>query len=111
MATATPVSSATRALRGRSWRRRHVVVEAVVAPRRVIVVHLTCGMSVRRVRAGLRIERRLDLGHGRAEPRDHRLDDNVTPDAELVRKKLRRQVPVAEVPGDARQSHWVTADF
>src|SRR4051794_20973766 len=47
------------------------------------------------------IERRLDLDDARAETLHHRFDDVVAADAQTLRHDLRRQMPVAEMPGDS----------
>ena len=53
------------------------------------------------VGAGLGIEGRADRRHGSAEARDHRLDDVIAADAEPAVEELRREMTIAEVPGDA----------
>src|ERR1700722_5246529 len=49
------------------------------------------------------IEWRLDLDHARAQSLHHCLDDMVTPDAQAPHRDLRRQMAVAEMPGDPNQ--------
>jgi hypothetical protein len=49
------------------------------------------------------IEWRFDLDHACAQPLHHRLDDMVTPDTQASRRDLRRQMAVAEMPGDPNQ--------
>jgi len=49
------------------------------------------------------IERRLDLDDARAEPLHHRLDYMIAADAQPLRHELRRQMTVAEMPGDPDQ--------
>jgi len=69
------------------------------------VTVLLMRMPVRRAGIGatFRIERRLDLDDARAESLHHRLDDVILPDAERLWHDLRRQMPVAEMPGDPDQ--------
>jgi hypothetical protein len=49
------------------------------------------------------IEWRFDLDHARAQSLHHRLDDMVAPDTQAPRRDLRRQMAVAEMPGDPNQ--------
>ena len=53
--------------------------------------------------AALGIERRLDLDDAGAKPLHHRLDDMIAPDAQALWHDLRRQMTVAEMPGDPDQ--------
>ena len=65
-----------------------------------------------RVRAAFGIERRLDLDDARAQPLHHRLDDVIPADAQAFRHDLRRQMAVAEMPGDPNQMQRIgAADF
>ena len=75
------------------WRMRMGVMMAV--PMRFV--------DARRIGAALRIEWRFDLSDLNSEAAQHRLDDMVTPQSKPVRQDLNRQVPVAKVPGGARQ--------
>src|ERR1700681_564957 len=61
------------------------------------------GMATAGIGAALGIERCLDLDHARAQTFDHRLDDVVAPYPQALRGDLRRQMAVAEMPGDAHQ--------
>ena len=85
---------------------------------RGMIVPGVVGMSVRRVRVGARIgaafgiERRLDLDHARAQAIHHRLDDVIAPDPQAFCHDLRRQVTIAEMPGNANQmARVLTPDF
>jgi hypothetical protein len=49
------------------------------------------------------IEWRFDLDHARAQSLHHRLDDMVAPDTQTPRRDLRREMAVAEMPGDPNQ--------
>lgn len=104
-----------------------IVIVVTMIMRGVIM----CGMVVRSMimgavlRAGLRrmgvafsigaafgIERRLDLGDAGAKPLHHRLDHMIAADAQAFCHDLRRQMPVAEMPGDPDQMlRIVAADF
>jgi phosphoglycolate phosphatase len=68
----------------------------------VIVIVLVVAVAMH-VGARFRIEGRGDVRHGRTEVINHVLDDGVSANAQAVAEKLGRQVPVAEVPGDAQQ--------
>jgi hypothetical protein len=62
--------------------------------------------------AALRVERRLDRRHFRAEPARHILDHMVAPDAQALGQEFGWQVAIAEMPGDAHQRRRVrAADF
>jgi len=69
-------------------------------------------MTLSGIRATFRIERCFDLNHPRAEPLHHVFDDVIAPDPQSFARDLRRQMPVAEMPGDANQMlRVVAADF
>ena len=55
------------------------------------------------VGAAFRLERRAAAGDLRAQLAQHVLDHVVVADAQASRQDLGRQVPVAEMPGKARQ--------
>ena len=59
--------------------------------------------------AAFGIERRLDLDDARAQPLHHRLDDVIAADAQALRHDLRRQMAVAEMPGDPDQMQRIGA--
>jgi hypothetical protein len=82
-----------------------IVIAVVIMIVITVVAMIMRGMIMRRprIRATLRIERRLDLDDARAQSRHHRLDDVVPADAQSLGHDLRRQMAVAEVPGDANQ--------
>jgi hypothetical protein len=88
-----------------------VVLVAVVMAMPMIVVH-QLGRRGREVSAAFRIERRFDLHHAGTEPAHHLLDDMVAADAQRLGGDLRRQMTVAEMPGDAHEMRRVlAADF
>ncbi len=53
--------------------------------------------------AAFGVERRFDLDHAGAETLHHRLDHVIAPDPQTPGHDLRRQMAVAEMPGDANQ--------
>ena len=59
--------------------------------------------------AAFGVERRLDLGHARAEAPDQPFDDVIAPDPQRFRHDLGRQMAIAEVPGYPVQMQGVTA--
>jgi hypothetical protein len=59
--------------------------------------------------ATLGVERCLDLDDPGAEPLHHRLDDVIAPDAQAPSRDLRRQMAVAEMPGDPNQMLRIVA--
>ena len=87
------------------------VVVMVIVITVVMVAMIMRGMimSRLRIRPALGIERRLDLDDARAEPLHHRLDDVIPADAQALRHDLRRQMAVAEMPGDANQMQRIGA--
>lgn len=88
-----------------------------VIMRRMIVSAMAVRMIVRmRVRSGIGaafgIERRLDLDDAGTQSRHHGLDDVVAANPQAFRHDLRRQMAIAEMPGDAHQMQRVgAADF
>ena len=69
-------------------------------------------MAAAGIGATFGIERRLDLDDKRAQTLHHRLDDVITADAQALGHDLRRQMPVAEMPGDPDQMMRIdAADF
>src|SRR5205809_271881 len=55
------------------------------------------------VRAGYGVEGRLQASNPSAEPHYHLGDDVIRPDPKSRSSDLQRQVPIAEVPGNAQQ--------
>lgn len=62
-----------------------------------------------RIGTAFGIERRLDLDDARAQPLHHRLDDVIAANAQALRHDLRRQVAIAEMPGDPNQMQGIDA--
>jgi hypothetical protein len=79
-----------------------VVVRAMAMFGRVIVAAFGIG-------AAFGIERRFDLDDARAQALDHRLDDVIAPDPQSPWHDLGRQMPVAEMPGEANQMMRIDA--
>src|SRR5581483_10693133 len=76
----------------------------IVAMRMVMTVRLMRMIMRRRcIGTALGIEGRLDLDDAGAQSPHHRLDHMVAPNAQRLRHELGRQMPVAEMPGDADQ--------
>jgi hypothetical protein len=108
-----------------------VMVVAVIMPMVIVmalmmtgvVVGMTMGPTVMRrvgclrvaitfIGAALGIERSLDLDHPRAQPLHHLLDHVIAPDTQCLPQNLRRQVTIAEMPGNTDQVLRIaTADF
>jgi hypothetical protein len=60
-------------------------------------------MAAAGIGAAFGIEWRFDLDHAGPQPFHHRLDDVIAPDTQALRHDLRRQMAVAEMPGDPDQ--------
>src|ERR1700752_2527437 len=79
----------------------------VVMIMRVVMTGVAMAMIVRggrsRIGTACGIERLLDLDHARAQPRHHLLDHVIPSDAQTLPHDLRRQMAVAEGPGDPHQ--------
>jgi hypothetical protein len=93
-----------------------MIVVMTMIVRRMIVP----GMPVRGFRrmcmagigAAFGIERRLDLDDARAQALHHRLDDVIPADAQPFWHDLRRQMTIAEMPGDPHEMERINpADF
>ena len=86
-----------------------VVIVVMVVTMRMVVAGVMCMviMCVAMCRAGIGaafgIERRLDLDDARAEPLHHCLDHVIAADAQPLWHELRRQMTVAEMPGNPDQ--------
>ena len=86
---------------------------------RMSVCRMVMRFTGRRVRvtvtgigAAFRIERRFDLNQAGPQTLHHRFDHVVAPDAQAACGDLRRQVTIAEMPGDANQMLRIAAaDF
>jgi hypothetical protein len=89
-----------------------MVVVVRVIERTVLMGMVVMPVAVAVIGAAFGIERRLDLDDPRAETFHHFLDHVVATDAQRLGRNLRRQVAIAEVPGDANQVLWIgAADF
>ena len=90
-----------------------MVMTVVMAMTVVMMAGVAVGMVVRgmrgRIGAAFGIERRLDLDDARAQPPHHFLDDVIPADAQALACDLRRQMAIAEVPGDPHQMHGIGA--
>ena len=74
-----------------------MIMSMVVMPMMIV----TLRRHMLRIGAAFGIERRLDLADVGAQPTQHVLDHMVPADPQLRAENLRRQMAVAEVPGDA----------
>jgi hypothetical protein len=82
------------------------VMVSVMLVRGVIVLRMIMrivGMRVAGIGTAFGIERRFDLDQARVQPSQHRLDHMIAADAQSSCRDLGRQVPIAEVPGEADQ--------
>jgi hypothetical protein len=77
-----------------------MIVMAVGVSVVIVIAVIRVAMGVG---AAFRLERLLDVAHGRAETADHLLDDVIAANEQAVGRDCRRQVAVADMPGDARQ--------
>jgi hypothetical protein len=89
-----------------------MIIRRMTVPRVVVRVMRRVRVTSVGVGATLGIERRFDLDHPRAQSLDHRLNHVVTADSQGACSDLRRQMAIAEMPGDADQMlRVVTSDF
>jgi hypothetical protein len=77
-----------------------MLVRGMTVPR--MIMRIIC-VRVAGIGAAFGIERRFDLDQARAQPSHHRLDHMIAADAQSPLRDLGRQVPIAEVPGEANQ--------
>jgi hypothetical protein len=77
-----------------------MLVRGMTMPR--MIMRIIC-VRVVGIGAAFGIERRFDLDQARAQPSQHRLDHMIAADAQSPLRDLGRQVPIAEVPGEANQ--------
>ena len=80
-----------------------MIVRRMIVPCVMSVGFMRVAMAGTGIGASFRIERRLDLDDARAQSLDHRFDDMIAADAQALGHDLRRQMPVAEMPGDPDQ--------
>ncbi|MDR6661844.1 putative Rdx family selenoprotein [Tardiphaga robiniae] len=82
------------------------IMVMMVMPMMVVAV-IMMPMTGRLVRSGIGaafgIERRLDLDHPRAKTLHHLLDDMIAADTQPLGHDLRRQMAIAEMPGEPHQ--------
>ncbi|KWV44773.1 hypothetical protein AS156_01985 [Bradyrhizobium macuxiense] len=74
-----------------------------------MAMRLYLGVRMLRIGAAFGIERRFDFDDAGAEPLHHRLDHMIPADAQALRHDLRRQMTVAEMPGDPDQMMRIAA--
>lgn len=69
-------------------------------------------MAIAGIGTALGIEWRFDLDNARAQPLHHILDDMIAADSQRASHDLRRQMAIAEMPGNANEVvRVVAADF
>jgi len=83
-----------------------VMTMVVMAVMRMAVI-VVMRSDMLRIGAAFRIERRLDLAGFRAEAAHHVGNHMVAADAQFCARDLRRQMSVAEVPGNAHEMFLV----
>lgn len=93
-----------------------VIMAATVMAVAVAVIVMGMIMTgVRLMRGGIGtafgIERRLDLDDARAETLHHVLDDMIAANAQALCHDLRRQVAIAEMPGEPHQMAGICAAY
>ena len=89
-----------------------MIVGRMTVRRMVVRFTRRVRVAVTGIGAALRIERRFDLDHPRTQPLHHRFDHVIAPDSQAAPGDLRRQVAIAEMPGDANQMLRIAAaDF
>ena len=77
-----------------------MLVRGMTVPRMIVRI---IWVRVAGIGAAFGIERCFDLDQARAQPSQHRLDHMIAADAQSPLRDLGRQVPIAEVPGEADQ--------
>ena len=89
-----------------------IVVTVSMLVMSMIMMSMTCRLMRSGIGAAFGIERRVDLDHARAQALDHFLDHMVAADAQPFGHDLRRQMAVAEMPGEPHQMAGIgTPDF
>jgi hypothetical protein len=84
-----------------------VVVPVIVIPVIMMLVAVMAVIVAAGIGAANRIERRQQLVDRRAEPFQHLFDDMVAQDENAVRADRRREMPVADMPGEFGQMHHI----
>ena len=78
-----------------------IMMMVIVMSMPVLIMVLVVTMPA--IGPAFRVERRLDLGNMRAKPFQHVGDDMIATDQDTVGEDLRRQMPVAELPGQLNE--------
>jgi hypothetical protein len=86
---------------------RPMIMVVMVIMIMTVVVRVRGAVLGLRIGAAFRIERRFERDHAGAKTLGHRLDDGIAADAQRLWLYFSRQMPVAEVPGDASQDQRV----
>src|SRR6185312_8808079 len=80
-----------------------VVTVCMVMASMMRMIIMRMAMRGAGIGAAFGIKRRLDLDDARAQSLHHRLDHMIAADAQSLRHELRRQMAIAEMPGDPDQ--------
>lgn len=80
-----------------------VFMIAVIVVTMIMVLVTMPPMAATGIGPAFRVERRFDDDDARAKATHHLLDDMIAPDAKALADDLRRQMAIAEMPGDAHQ--------
>lgn len=91
-----------------------VIMMSMIVATVFVVAMIVIVVAMRRVAStgigsAFRIERRFDSDDTRAEAPHHLLDDVIAPDAKALADDLRRQMAIAEMPGNAHQMKRIGA--
>ena len=91
----------------------HMTMSAAIVMAVIMMAVIVMRMSLRLMGSGIGaafgIEWRLDLDHARAEPAHHLLDDMIATDAQAFGHDLRRQMAIAEMPGEPHEVCGIAA--
>ena len=88
------------------------MIAAMLVMAVIVMIMTMAGMTAAGISAAFGIERRVNDNDSRAESANHVLDHMIAPDAQALADNLRRQMAVAEMPGDPHQMIRIgTADF
>ena len=91
---------------------RVIVAVLVIAVVMMVMTMAMPGMTAAGISTAFGIEWRFDDDDTRTEAANHILNDMISPDAQTFADDLRRQMPIAEMPGDPDQMIRICpADF
>lgn len=87
------------------------VVDMIAVRGMIVCIMIVARMPAARIGTAFWIERRFDGDHFCTETLHHLLDDMIAADTKSLADDLRRQMPVAEMPGDTHQMVWIGAAY